>query len=61
MNEPTYGGLTDAQLWQAIAEAGCAEMCINARVVEDLLTTLYQIRNENEQLLISINDILEGD
>lgn len=37
MTEPTYGGLTITQLWQAIAEAGCAEMSIKPLVLAALL------------------------
>jgi hypothetical protein len=37
MTEPTYGGLTAAQLWQAITEAECAEMNIKPLVLAALL------------------------
>jgi hypothetical protein len=40
MNEPTYGGLTASQLWQAINEAGAADMVIKPLVLEDLLREL---------------------
>lgn len=51
MTEPTYGGLTAAQLWQAIAEAGCAEMSIKPLVLAALLReverlTEYQLDDE---------------
>lgn len=47
MTEPTYGGLTAAQLWQAIAEAGAAEMSIKPLVLAALLR---QIMFLNEML-----------
>jgi hypothetical protein len=43
MKEPTYGGLTTAQLWQAIAEAGCAEMSIKPLVIAALLRELEEL------------------
>ena len=45
MTEPTYGGLTASQIWQAIAEAGAgaAEMSIKPLVLAALLRAIEPI------------------
>lgn len=48
MTEPTYGGLTIAQLREAVHEAGAGEMVIKARVLEDLLNELQLLQDRRE-------------
>lgn len=51
MTEPTYGGLTADQLWQAIYEAGCAEMSINPLVVAALLREIERLQDRREMAI----------
>jgi hypothetical protein len=51
MTEPTYGGLTAAQLWQAIAEAGAAEMSIKPLVLAALLRELERLQDRREMAI----------